>query len=295
MMGKNLFWKRTSENKKVLCVGNLASETRLLKEEMEIINTCLERGEEVLLVPDLMEILVYGAELQYVDDSLMFKLKPLGLTPTQRFIKRAFDLIVALILLVIISPFMIFLNLLIPILSPGSPIFSQERLGRSNLVFKMKKFRSMVDNAEAKTGPVLAIEKDPRITEFGSFLRGTRLDELPQLFNVLKGEMSLVGPRPEREFFAGQFTKTIPYYSYRTIVKPGITGLAQVKGKYTTSPEDKLRMDLIYICNYSLGLDIKILLQTVRVVLKREKAAGVRVRREGNEPKDIDSCSYLQR
>ena len=137
------------------------------------------------------------------------------------------------------------------------------------------KFRTMVDNAEGKTGPVLAAERDQRITKLGGLLRSTRLDELPQLINVLKGDMSLVGPRPEREYFIKQFEQQIPHYIYRMTVKPGLTGLAQVKGKYTTSSSDKLRYDLMYIKNYSLLLDLKILFQTILVVLEREQSKGV--------------------
>lgn len=246
-----------------------------IEDKMKIINLCMKKGKEALLVPDLMGILIYSAETQYFDDTLMFALKSPGLTTGQRFVKRAFDLIVALLMLMVVSPIMILLMLLIPTLSPGPPIFSQERLGERGLPFKVMKFRSMVDNAERKTGPVLAVAKDPRITRFGVFLRATRLDELPQLINVLKGDMSIVGPRPERKFFIDQFMETIPYYSYRMAVKPGITGFAQVKGKYKTTPENKLWLDLMYIRNYSFGLDLNILLQTVRVVFQREKAAGV--------------------
>jgi lipopolysaccharide/colanic/teichoic acid biosynthesis glycosyltransferase len=133
----------------------------------------------------------------------------------------------------------------------------------------------MVNDAEKKTGPVLAADKDPRITPIGHFIRATRIDELPQLINVLKGDMSLVGPRPEREFFIRQFEKDMPNYKYRMTVKPGITGLAQVMANYSTTVEDKLRFDLMYIRNYSFANDIKILLQTIRVVLQREQAKGV--------------------
>lgn len=246
-----------------------------IEDKMKIINLCMKKGKEVLLVPDLMGILVYSAETQYIDDTLMFTIKSPGLTIGQRFVKRAFDLTVAFLMLLVATPIMILLMILIPLLSPGSPIFIQERLGERGRPFKIMKFRSMVNNAERKTGPVLAAEKDPRITKFGAFIRTTRLDELPQLFNVVKGDMSIVGPRPERKFFIDQFMETIPYYSYRMMVKPGITGFAQVKGKYTTTPEDKLRFDLMYIRNYSFGLDLSILLQTTRVLFQREKATGV--------------------
>src|SRR5699024_9240591 len=135
-------------------------------------------------------------------------------------------------------------------------------------------------DAEKYTGPVLAEDKDPRITSVGNFLRSTRLDEIPQLFNVLKGDMSIVGPRPEREYFIDMFTKTIPEFKYRTNVKAGITGLAQVLRKYTTTPEDKLRYDLLYIKKYSLLLDFKILVQTVKVIFMKESSQGVVIEKD---------------
>ena len=132
----------------------------------------------------------------------------------------------------------------------------------------------MINDAEKITGPVLATKDDPRITKVGKILRATRLDELPQLFNVLKGEMSLVGPRPERPYFVDKYVQEIPSYAYRTTVKSGITGLAQVLGKYRTTPEDKLRFDLLYIRNYSFMLDLKIILQTIKILLIKDSSEG---------------------
>jgi lipopolysaccharide/colanic/teichoic acid biosynthesis glycosyltransferase len=137
------------------------------------------------------------------------------------------------------------------------------------------KFRTMVADAEDRSGPVLAIREDPRVTRLGRWLRASRMDELPQLINVLRGEMSLVGPRPEREFFARRFDDAIPDYPLRTAVRPGITGLAQVWGRYSTTAEDKLRLDLLYIANYSFLLDLNLLLHTLRVVLHAGQSAGV--------------------
>jgi lipopolysaccharide/colanic/teichoic acid biosynthesis glycosyltransferase len=161
-------------------------------------------------------------------------------------------------------------------LGSGAPIlFRQERRGLRGHGFKVLKFRTMIQHAEQRTGPVLATREDPRVTPLGRALRATRLDELPQLWNVLRGEMSLVGPRPEREFFARRFDLEFPEYPLRTSVKPGLTGLAQVCGGYSSSAESKLRLDLMYIANYSLSLDLSILLQTIRVVLQRSPALGV--------------------
>ena len=155
-------------------------------------------------------------------------------------------------------------------LQPGKGV------GRFGKQFKVHKFRSMRQDAEAKTGPVLAGENDPRITKFGHFMRATRLDELPQLINVLKGEMSIVGPRPERPFFVEQFIKEKPEYAYRHNVKPGITGLAQIAGKYNTTAYDKLVYDLIYIQNVSVMYDLTLMLQTLKVLITKESTEGVK-------------------
>lgn len=233
------------------------------------------------MVPDMFGIILYSAEPQFVDDLLMFAMRPPGLKPYQVLTKRGFDICISLTVLIILSPVMLLVACLINVTSSGGIIFKQERLGLGGKPFKVFKFRTMVANAEEATGPVLATENDPRVTRLGSFLRASRLDELPQLFNVLSGDMSIVGPRPEREFFVTQFSEFVPFYRYRMVVRPGVTGLAQVMGRYTTSAEDKLRFDLMYIRNYSLLLDFNILIQTIRVVLEWEKAAGVNQRTEG--------------
>mgnify|MGYP002613633182 FL=1 len=154
-------------------------------------------------------------------------------------------------------------------------LYSQERVGLYGKTFFVHKFCSMKQDAEAKCGPVLAAEGDPRITKFGRFMRATRLDELPQLFNVLKGEMSIVGPRPERPFFVKQFIAQKPEYDYRHNVKPGITGLAQIAGKYNTSAYDKLIYDLLYIQDVSVKTDLMIMLQTFKVLLTKSSTEGV--------------------
>jgi lipopolysaccharide/colanic/teichoic acid biosynthesis glycosyltransferase len=167
--------------------------------------------------------------------------------------------------------------ILIRLTSPGKILFAQRRVGRDGVGFTLSKFRTMVADAERHTGPVLATANDPRITKTGAFLRATRLDEFPQLFNVLRGEMSLVGPRPERPHFVQQFREQIPGYEFRLAVKPGVTGLAQVFGRYSTTAERKLRFDLTYITKYSLLMDIRLLLSTIAVLLRREQAEGIAV------------------
>lgn len=242
----------------------------------QIIDYCVKKHKELLMVPDIFGILLYSSEAQLIDDTLMFAMKPPGLKVYQKLIKRAFDIIFSLCALIILSPVMLVVALLIYITSPGQVLFRQERLGVMGKPFQLIKFRTMVEDAEKDTGPVLASEDDPRITKTGAFLRGTRLDEMPQLINVLIGHMSIIGPRPEREYFVDKFSQCIPYYRYRMVVRPGITGLAQAMGKYSTLAEDKLRFDLMYIRKYSLLLDLRILLQTLRVILEGDKAAGVK-------------------
>ena len=197
------------------------------------------------------------------------------LTAEQRVLKRILDIAVAVIALIILSPVMLITAVMIKLDSKGPVLYSQERVGLYGKIFFVHKFRSMKQDAEAKCGPVLAAEGDTRITKFGRLMRATRLDELPQLFNVLKGEMSIVGPRPERPFFVKQFIAQKPEYDYRHNVKPGITGLAQIAGKYNTSAYDKLIYDLLYIQDFSVKTDLMIMLQTFKVLLTKSSTEGV--------------------
>ncbi len=185
-------------------------------------------------------------------------------------LKYALDRVVAGILLVLLAPFFGLLALLIYLDSPGPVFYWQKRVGKDGQVFRLCKFRTMVPDAEKTTGAVLAQKNDPRVTRVGRILRRTRLDELPQLLNVLRGEMSLVGPRPERPEFVERWKKLIPYYEIRLLVKPGITGWAQVRGRYDEGPEtvwEKLEYDLYYLRNLSLSLDFEILGRTFLVML----------------------------
>ena len=210
-----------------------------------------------------------------VDDIPMQRVTRMLLTAEQRVLKRILDIAVAVTALIILSPVMLITAVMIKLDSKGPVLYSQERVGLYGKTFFVHKFRSMKQDAEAKCGPVLAAEGDPRITKFGRFMRATRLDELPQLFNVLQGEMSIVGPRPERPFFVKQFIAQKPEYDYRHNVKPGITGLAQIAGKYNTSAYDKLIYDLLYIQDVSIKTDLMIMLQTFKVLLTKSSTEGV--------------------
>ena len=240
-----------------------------------LISRCLEEDKEVLLVPELYDILLHNASLNRVDDLAVFHIESLALTPGQQQVKRLFDIVFSLVGLVLFLPFMLVIGAAVEFSTPGPAFYRQKRVGLNGKTFYPVKFRTMFDDAEKDLGPVLATADDPRITPVGRLLRPLRLDELPQMINVLKGEMSFVGPRPERPFFVEQFCRDIPEYHYRLKAKPGITGLAQVQGKYDTDAADKLRYDLYYIRNYSLLFDLQIIFQTLRVVLIPEAAAGV--------------------
>lgn len=232
----------------------------------EIIKRCMGGKQVIYIVPHLFEISLINAKLMQLEDTPALMIGVLGLSAEQAFVKRLFDMVVSVIGLIIISPLLLVIGVLVKLTSKGPAFFIQERMTKGNRTFKLIKFRTMQLDAEDLSGPVLSEENDPRVTPLGKFLRKTRIDELPQLINVLKGDMSLVGPRPERPFFVEKFINDMPEYEYRFSVKAGITGFAQILGRYDTSPEDKLRYDLMYIRNYSLLLDIKLILQTFRVL-----------------------------
>jgi len=194
---------------------------------------------------------------------------------SKKIVKRAMDLVFSIIGLILTVPIYLIFSLLIRLDSPGPVLYRQERIGENGKRFSLLKFRSMRLDAEADLGPVWAQDDDARITRIGKFLRRTRIDELPQLFNVLKGEMSFVGPRPERPWFVEQLEKEIPYYMLRFSVKPGITGWAQIKYRYGASVKDafeKLQYELYYIKNLSFSLDLAIIFSTIRVVLSGKGA-----------------------
>lgn len=227
------------------------------------------RRPRVLVVPSVYDILVGRiASLRLHDMPLVEVVK----NPQEDLsftIKGVADLVVAGVLLALTLPILGIAALLIKVTSPGPVFFRQQRVGEGGKIFTVYKLRTMVHDAEMLTGAVLAQEGDPRVTPIGRLLRESRIDEIPQLLNVLNGTMSLVGPRPERPEFVAQFIRTIPGYAERHQVKPGLTGLAQINGEYHTTPEYKLKYDLAYIYNYSLWLDVRIMVESVKVMLTR--------------------------
>jgi exopolysaccharide biosynthesis polyprenyl glycosylphosphotransferase len=218
------------------------------------------------VVPELYETFIGHTDAIIGDIPLMRIVS--GFTPRyQRVIKRAVDLVGSLILLVLTSPITI-IAATAALITQGRPLlYRQVRVGCNQRSFCVFKFRTMVNDAETRSGPVLATEDDPRITPVGRFLRKYRIDELPQILNIIRGDMSFIGPRPERPAFVETYLKTIPGYAERFRIKPGATGLAQINGGYATTPERKLKYDLMYLYHQSLGMDAQILVETVKVVL----------------------------
>jgi exopolysaccharide biosynthesis polyprenyl glycosylphosphotransferase len=242
--------------------------TQDIEDKPAIIRRALLLGKSVYIAPDIFELWMNGAHPLEIADALMLTVAPPRLALGQVLVKRALDIAGSLSLLAITAPLIAVASVLIRLTSPGKVIFRQQRVGAAGAVFTLYKLRTMHIDAERFSGPVLASLDDPRVTPLGRFLRATRIDELPQILNVLKGDMSLIGPRPERPHFVQRFSQQIPGYELRLSVRPGITGLAQVYGRYSTSAERKLRFDLMYIYNYSFMTDIYILLRTVLVILR---------------------------
>lgn len=240
----------------------------------KILKICFENNIKTYATTKVSDILVRGASTLHIFDTPLLLYRNIGLTAEQRFIKRFMDIVVSLIGLIIALPFMIVTALAIKLYDGGPIFYKQERLTFNGKKFFVYKFRSMIVNAESKSGAVLASKNDSRITPVGKIVRACRLDELPQFINVLKGDMSLVGPRPERPEIADDYYKTLPEFGYRLKIKAGLTGYAQLYGKYNTTPYDKLQLDLMYIQNYSFLLDIKLILMTVKIMFMKESTEG---------------------
>jgi sugar transferase (PEP-CTERM system associated) len=236
---------------------------------------CRVNGIEVIEGNSFYEMLTGKLVVKAINPSWLIFSDGFRKSRTRRIMKRSIDLLLSCIMLILLFPLIIIIALLIKIESKGPIIFSQERVGENGKIYRMHKFRSMVENAETLSGPVWAQDDDARITRVGKIIRKLRLDELPQLWNVLGGNMSFVGPRPEREHFVKELEGLIPYYRERYTIKPGITGWAQVSYGYGASVEDaieKLNYDLFYIKNMSFFMDLMIVLRTIKIVLSRQGA-----------------------
>ncbi|MBE6860191.1 MAG: sugar transferase [Ruminococcus sp.] len=228
---------------------------------------CFENSLRAYIAPKISDIIVRGADDIRLFDTPLLLCRNGGLSFEQRFFKRAFDIILSLPAFIVLSPLMLIISIVIKISDGGPVLYKQCRLTQDGKEFNVLKFRSMVVDAEKNGGPQLCTENDDRITAVGKILRKCRFDEFPQLINVLRGDMSLVGPRPERPELVDEYKKQMPEFEYRLRVKAGLTGYAQVIGVYDTTPYDKLKMDLMYIENYSIRSDLQIVLMTLKTML----------------------------
>lgn len=240
----------------------------------DIIKYCYGRNVRVYVTPKLSDIILMGAETNNLFDSPLFITKNKALKWEQAFIKRLFDIVLSLILSIPTIIVTLIVAICDFIYDRGPLFYTQERLTMDGRKFRILKFRSMTVEAE-KDGARLASKEDNRITPIGKVLRATHLDELPQVFNILKGDMSVVGPRPERPEIAEEYKQSIPEFSFRLKVKAGLTGYAQVYGKYNTTPYDKLKLDLYYTQHYSFWLDFKLILMTFKIMFMKENTEGV--------------------
>ncbi len=240
----------------------------------DILKFCYKNEIRSYVVPKITDLLMCGASPVSTFDTPILLVKGTGLTIVQRIFKRLLDIILSLVAVIVAAPIMLVVAIAIKVEDGGPVFYKQKRATLGGEVFEILKFRSMIVDAEKPGQSVPATDKDPRITKVGNIIRATRVDELPQILNILKGDMSIVGPRPERVEHVEEYEKLIPEFGFRLKVKGGLTGYAQIYGKYNTTPYDKLRLDLMYIENYSLLTDIKLILMTIRILLKKESTEG---------------------
>lgn len=240
-----------------------------------LLKFCYGKSIRVYMMPKITDVLIQGSAQLHLFDTPIFLTREYSLTVEQRTVKRLIDIVCALLLIVITSPVMLITAIAVKLYDKGPVLYKQIRCTRDEAEFNIMKFRSMRVDAEKDGVARLAAKNDSRITPIGKFIRAVRIDELPQLFNILKGEMSFIGPRPERPEIIAQYVKDMPEFVYRMKVKAGLAGYAQVYGKYNTTPYDKLKLDLAYIENYTVWLDIKLMLLTLKILFKAESTEGV--------------------
>lgn len=251
----------------VICDIPSQARNRLLK-------YCYNHSVRTYTIPKISDIIIRSAENLHLFDTPLLLSRNTGLNIEQRIVKRLMDIVCSMVVLVITSPVMLVTAFLIRFYDGGPVLFKQQRCTKDGVIFTIYKFRSMIVDAEKDGISMPAVEHDLRITPIGRIIRAARIDELPQLFNILKGDMSLVGPRPERIEHVRKYTEDIPEFPFRMKVKGGLTGYAQVYGKYNTTAYDKLKLDLMYIENYSLLLDIEILFKTVKILFIKDSTEG---------------------
>jgi exopolysaccharide biosynthesis polyprenyl glycosylphosphotransferase len=242
-------------------------------EEAQLKSFCYQNGKTIYLQAELEDVIASSSQQNVIDDTLFLYIHRAEPSLMQRFVKRISDIVISLLGLIVTSPLMLLATLMIAFSHNGPIFFKQKRATIGGRVFKIIKFRTMYQDACDAAGQS-ACEDDERITKAGRFLRKYRIDELPQLFNVLKGDMSIVGPRPEMLENVDRYTQEVPEFEYRKQMKAGLTGLAQIDGKYNTTPRDKVILDLFYIENFSLMLDMKMILRTVTIFFRRDSTEG---------------------
>lgn len=246
-----------------------------VKNRNRLFKFCYGKGIRVYILPKLTDVMLSGAEEMHIFDTPILLTREYRLSVEQRFFKRLIDIVCSGILLVIASPIMLITAIVIKLYDGGPVIYKQIRCTQDMREFDIMKFRSMRVDAEKDGVARLATKNDNRITPVGKFIRKVRIDELPQLINILKGDMSFIGPRPERPEIISQYVDIMPEFVFRTKVKAGLAGYAQVYGKYNTTPYDKLKLDLTYIENYSVWLDIKLMLLTLKILFWPDSTEGV--------------------
>lgn len=239
-----------------------------------IFNFLIRNDKQMFLNTSFENLVMVNPNIMNIEDESIIEASNFKISPENDLVKRLIDMIVSGAILIIALPVMILAAILVKT-SPGPVMYKQVRITKDQKEFNILKFRTMSATAEKDSGPVLAKANDARVTKVGKYFRALRIDELPQLINVLKGDMSLVGPRPERPFFVDQFKEENPYYDLRHNVRAGITGYAQVYGKYATDYNSKLNFDLLYVKKYSFILDTKILLQTIKILFDKVSSEGV--------------------
>lgn len=239
-----------------------------------LLTYCFENNIKLFVVPTISDIVLHDAKQSHLIDTPFYVSDHFELSNEQCIMKRVLDLIIIIPIAIILSPFMLLIAIAIKLEDHGPIFYNQKRLTKNGEEFYVHKFRSMVVNAEEQ-GAQLSTKNDARITRIGKIIRKVRFDELPQILNILVGEMSMVGPRPERPEIAGDYSKEFPEFKYRLKVKAGLTGYAQIFGKYNTTPIDKVKMDIMYIQNYTLLLDIKLILMTIKILFVPESTEGI--------------------
>lgn len=251
-------------------IGDIPSHQR-----NDVLKFCYGNGIRAYVIPKISDIIMMGSDRIHIFDTPFLLAKGYSLSFDQRFMKRALDIFLSIPMILLTSPIMLITAAAIKLYDGGSILYRQTRCTQDGRIFSIIKFRSMVEDAEKDGVAKLASSHDVRITPVGKFIRSTRIDELPQLFNILRGNMSFVGPRPERPEIIEDYRKEMPEFEFRMRVKAGLTGFAQIYGKYNTVPYDKLKLDLFYIEHYSLWLDIKLILMTMKIIFKRESTEGI--------------------